>query len=993
MPDGPSSPAGRPPVTDTTYFEQAALWGKPPQFYQVQVLADILEILPPDVQSVLDVGCGDGFITNALPEQLRVVGVDISQQAVKHVKRETVIGSATDLPLPDRSFDMVMSNDVLEHLDDQELAKALPELARVAKNYVLLTVPNGEDLSANLTRCADCGMEHHINQHKRPFDDRAMRELAPSGFRLGELRWSGDVTRPPGDPTAYLRCRAGYYRIWPNAICPRCGSSLQSSRPADDRLLCVTDSLWAEISADYLTDVGPWNDRSEIMGLYCREDVPYVRESAEARCESASLLTVDFGNPHQVARPDFVPGGLWSKFVPPPNARQDQRGLHIPNAKSSAVVRVQLPTSACPDDQIIIEAAGTGCAWLHAVDGVALKSTTLGQLQLTGGSSRHRLHVDKPWRPNRFGLAVELHVQGTVCLRRLEYIPDESRRLSAPFISLGPGHNLVRAANGESYWSWGFLAKAPGRVPAPTLDRLSRYASEPELAEPKASDLLQLLQRDDRHGEKDERGATDSTVPDGQQEKSEATPPADPAGAAQRRRPRRYGLLGRALRRGRRELQLRLTRRPGSRVPTLPFPWMRLEPSPRPAGPSLRVLVLSHMFPHPDQPASGNFVLEQVQALRRHAGIDARMLAGRPFWMPWHDNLLALLRREIEYLRLRWQSRWWELDTVPVKYLPYRVIGKHWMSGWLYRSALLSSIESLYKWFPFDLVHAHTGYLDGGAGLAISQRFGVPLVITEHTGPFSLLMWHRIIRRWTLRSLTGASAVIAVSEAQKRNVGEHLRPSVAAAVRVLPNGVDCTLFRPSRNRRPRPESPRIVFVGYFVPIKNLPVLFEAFTRVRAELPGATLAVIGGGETPDQPQRLQKDLERMGLADSVEISGYQPRHVIARILRRQCDLLVLPSQAETFGCALIEAMASGVPVVATRCGGPEDIITSPELGELCRPGDPEDLANAILHVARRAGRYSPEAIRAQAVRRFSYRSVADRLAELYRELTDSAAHNR
>ena len=104
-------------MTNTAYFEQAALWGKPPQFYQVQVLADILEILPPDVRSVLDVGCGDGFITNALPEQLRVVGVDISQQAVKHVKRETVIGSATDLPLPDRSFDMVMSNDVLEHLE------------------------------------------------------------------------------------------------------------------------------------------------------------------------------------------------------------------------------------------------------------------------------------------------------------------------------------------------------------------------------------------------------------------------------------------------------------------------------------------------------------------------------------------------------------------------------------------------------------------------------------------------------------------------------------------------------------------------------------------------------------------------------------------------------------------------------------------------------------------------------------------------------------
>jgi glycosyltransferase involved in cell wall biosynthesis len=104
------------------------------------------------------------------------------------------------------------------------------------------------------------------------------------------------------------------------------------------------------------------------------------------------------------------------------------------------------------------------------------------------------------------------------------------------------------------------------------------------------------------------------------------------------------------------------------------------------------------------------------------------------------------------------------------------------------------------------------------------------------------------------------------------------------------------------------------------------------------------------------------------------------------MREECDMVVLSSDAETFGCVLVEALASGKPVVATRCGGPEDIVNRPELGEMCPPGDAQALAHAMSKVALNLGEYDPNAIHADAVSRFSYGVIAEKLEHVYRGVT-------
>jgi glycosyltransferase involved in cell wall biosynthesis len=113
-----------------------------------------------------------------------------------------------------------------------------------------------------------------------------------------------------------------------------------------------------------------------------------------------------------------------------------------------------------------------------------------------------------------------------------------------------------------------------------------------------------------------------------------------------------------------------------------------------------------------------------------------------------------------------------------------------------------------------------------------------------------------------------------------------------------------------------------------------------------------------------------------------LGGLPPEQVADEI--RQSSALVLPSRRETFGSVLVEALACGVPVVATRCGGTEDIVVSGELGELVEPENPRALADGIATVLANQARYDPARLRAYAVAHFGMKAVGDRLASIYRQ---------
>lgn len=157
-------------------------------------LAMLKQWIPESVSSILDVGCGNGIISNALAEDYDVTGVDISETALSYVTTKKLLASATSIPLPDKSFDLVFSSEMLEHLTDEELLLATREMSRLAKQYLIISVPNQEQLSKSFVQCKSCARVYHAYGHLHSFNTHFLASFFPQFVALKQHRFG------PSDP-------------------------------------------------------------------------------------------------------------------------------------------------------------------------------------------------------------------------------------------------------------------------------------------------------------------------------------------------------------------------------------------------------------------------------------------------------------------------------------------------------------------------------------------------------------------------------------------------------------------------------------------------------------------------------------------------------------------------------------------------------------------------------------------------------------------------
>jgi glycosyltransferase involved in cell wall biosynthesis len=165
---------------------------------------------------------------------------------------------------------------------------------------------------------------------------------------------------------------------------------------------------------------------------------------------------------------------------------------------------------------------------------------------------------------------------------------------------------------------------------------------------------------------------------------------------------------------------------------------------------------------------------------------------------------------------------------------------------------------------------------------------------------------------------------------------------------VIPNGIDCAVFSPGpsalRAELGIPaDAPLVGAVGNMRPAKAYPVLLRAFARVLEQRPDARLVIAGqgGNHIEDRLGRLTAELE---IAAAVTFVGF--RKDVPEVMRA-LDVYALSSSDEGFSLTTVQAMATGLPVVATRCGGPEEILSDPRHGVLVANGDPAALAEGLL----------------------------------------------
>ena len=136
-----------------------------------------IAMVPHDVTTILDVGCGDGRVTRNLSKKYQVVGVDYAFNSVRQLPLRGVRASSAHLPFSDATFDLVVCCEVLEHLSDEIFRDTLEELERVARKYILISVPYKENLLMHQTKCPRCSTVFHIWGHLRSFSNRALGKL------------------------------------------------------------------------------------------------------------------------------------------------------------------------------------------------------------------------------------------------------------------------------------------------------------------------------------------------------------------------------------------------------------------------------------------------------------------------------------------------------------------------------------------------------------------------------------------------------------------------------------------------------------------------------------------------------------------------------------------------------------------------------------------------------------------------------------------------
>lgn len=249
------------------------------------------------------------------------------------------------------------------------------------------------------------------------------------------------------------------------------------------------------------------------------------------------------------------------------------------------------------------------------------------------------------------------------------------------------------------------------------------------------------------------------------------------------------------------------------------------------------------------------------------------------------------------------------------------------------------NIRTELEWFEPDVVHAHEPF-SPSTGFFATLEATVPVVGVSHAYLERSVLFSAFSR--TFRSVWDRPAVwIAVSEAALSFLRKHIRADAKA--RIVPNGVDVEPFRQAAPAD-LPPGRRLLFVGRLDPRKGFPIAVEAFGFLAREFPDLHLVVVGDGPERDAVSRLAPEVrQRVTMVGTVRHSLLPGYHAAA-------DVFVAPSTGrESFGIVLVEAMAAGLPVVASDIAGYREVVRSGMDGLLVPAKDAESVAWAVRKI--------------------------------------------
>lgn len=321
---------------------------------------------------------------------------------------------------------------------------------------------------------------------------------------------------------------------------------------------------------------------------------------------------------------------------------------------------------------------------------------------------------------------------------------------------------------------------------------------------------------------------------------------------------------------------------------------------------------------------------------------------------------------------------------------PARVLPKDQLLQYMY--CFGHFLDSQWRSDAPDVAHAHF-WMSGLASQRAARSHSIPTVQTFHALGLTKRL-HQGTDDTSPDCRIGVEARVAreadwVAATSTDEVFELVRMGRAQSrTSVVPCGVDIEAFTPRGRVAVRSDRPRIVSVGRLVPRKGFGTLIRALPRI----PGAELVIVGGPSPEElgddlQAQQLQRLASELGVSDRVRLLGGVARRAMPALLR-SADVVACTPWYEPFGIVPLEAMACGIPVVATAVGGIRDTVVDGVTGRLVPPRDPDALGDAIATLIGDRGQAQAlgDAGRERACARYTWDRVAADTERIYEKVS-------
>jgi L-malate glycosyltransferase len=276
-----------------------------------------------------------------------------------------------------------------------------------------------------------------------------------------------------------------------------------------------------------------------------------------------------------------------------------------------------------------------------------------------------------------------------------------------------------------------------------------------------------------------------------------------------------------------------------------------------------------------------------------------------------------------------------------------------------------------------DIIHAHSSILAGYAAKELGKQCGIPVVITEHSSAFLQNNFKKDSIKLIGNALDNCSSIIAVSNGLK----EKMMRYTIKDIDVIPNMVSTSNFNIKKEKKSDKFS--FLIVCYLSSNKGVDILIESFANA---FKGNNLVELRIGGDGREKQNLEEIVKRLGITKQVKFMGSLNREQVAETMNKS-DCFVLPSRFETFGVVLIEALASGLPVISTKMCGPLDIVNDLN-GLLIDIDDKEQLSSAMIQIYNEHTKYNPHEIRNECIERYSEDVVLNKIINKYKFLLES-----